>query len=736
MSRTHPLATHDAARHRRLAPVALACIASFLASPWAAAQTEPAAAAQNRLPEIVVTAQRISQLASKTALAITAVSGEELRATGTTTAVGLTSLAPNVLISAGSSASTDISIRGIVSSNTTEVGDPAAAFHIDGVYLGRPQSAGATFFDLQRIEVLRGPQGTLYGRNATAGAINLITNKPSNRFEGQVNATLGNYNLRNAEGMVNVPINDMLALRAVLSVTRRDGTLITAGAPNAFTKNRDDIDNQSARVHGLLKFNDSTRLLVTLDGSRNKGAGSGSVLLEDFQNGNGDARRTALGNRSEGTRSEKSTGLSAEFTTELGFAELTYLASRRTFDRDSTTSTLNPISFTLSNFTQTSHELRLASSGNSPLRWVAGLYAFNEEGDMDARFQFTNFRVAPTVVLPNFQQRFVQNPVDSSSRAVFGQATYSLTPQLRLTAGARTTEDEKSRLGVVTLSPPIAPNSSNVADVSYRRSTWKLGAEFDILPAVMVYGNVATGYKAGGYFDGDNARGDNTYKPESLRSVELGLKGRFLDNRLQLSAALFQYNYQDLQISYVTINPLTNATGTITTNAARATNRGAELEARWLVSDAGTLGLSVGLLDAKYKSFLFPVIPTRPVAIDYAGRKLDRAPETTLAVNYTHKWALADGSGLSANAAVRYSSSYVFSNFAIATPVQYTQAAFTRTDLSLTYASADDSWNVQAFVKNVGDRQAITGYSYSAFTGNQVFLSDPRTFGLRAGWRF
>ena len=315
--------------------------------------------------------------------------------------------------------------------------------------------------------------------------------------------------------------------------------------------------------------------------------------------------------------------------------------------------------------------------------------------------------MAPTVVLPNFEQRFVQNPVDSTSRAVFGQATYSLTPQLRLTAGVRSTEDEKSRLGVVTLTPRIAPNSNNVADVSYKRNTWKLGAEFD-----------------------------NTYKPESLRSIELGLKGRFLDRRLQLSAAVFQYDYQDLQISYVTINPLTNASGTITTNAAKATNRGAELEARWLVSDAGSLGLSIGLLDAKYKSFVFPVIPARPVAIDYAGRKLDKAPDTTVALNYTHKWTLANGSGLSATAAMRYSSSYVLSNFAIATPVQYTQAAFTRSDLSLTYESADDKWNVQTFVKNITDRQAITGYSFSAFTGNQVFLSDPRTVGVRAGWRF
>jgi len=686
--------------------------------------------------EVVVTAQRVSQLASRTALAITAVGGEELRATGTVNAAGLTSLAPNVLISGGSNASTDISIRGIASSNTTEVGDPAAAFHIDGVFLGRSQSAGATFFDLQRVEILRGPQGTLYGRNATAGAINLITNKPGRKFQGEVNLAVGNFGLKNVEGMVNVPVNDSLALRAVVTSTQRDGYLITAGAPNVFSKNRDDADNLSGRVHALVSLGADARLLLTLDGSRNKGAGPGSVRLEDFQGKTGDARRTNLGNRSEGTRDEKSTGLSAEFTAKLGIGELTYLGARRTFDRNSTSSTLNPVSFTISDFTQTSHELRLASTDTGPLRWLAGLYAFDERGNMDARFEFTNFRISATTVLPNFVQRFVQNPVVSKSKAVFGQATYAVTPGLRLTAGLRSTADEKSRLGDVTLTPAIAPGSKNVASVNYNRVTWKLGAEFDVAPAVMTYANLATGYKAGGYFDGDSARGDNTYRPEELTSIELGVKGRFLGDRLRVSASVFHYDYKDLQISYVTINPLTNATGTITSNAAKARNQGLELESRLKVTDQGTLNVSVGLLDARYKSFVFPVLPTRPAAIDYADKRLDKAPVTTLSVGYTQQWLLAGGSAFSATANTRYSSSYVVSNFAIATPVQYTQAGFSRSDLTLMYSAASDQWSVQAFVKNIQDKQAITGYSFSTFTGNQVFLSDPRTFGLRATAKF
>ncbi len=697
-----------------------------------------------RLADVIVTAQKVAQPAGKAAISITAIGGEELRTSGATNAVALSTLMPNVQISAGSSGSTDISIRGIVSTNTTEVGDPAAAFHVDGVYLGRPQSAGANFFDLERVEVLRGPQGTLYGRNATAGAINLITNKPGKKFAGEANILLGTQNLKGFEGMVNVPVNSTLALRAVVSSTVRDGYLTTAdgsGVANTFGKNRDDADNLSARVHGLLSFSATAKLLITADMSNNKGAGPGSVPLATFQNKTGSEQRTVLNNKNEGSRDDKSTGLAAEFTADLGVGELTYLGARRTFDRNNLSSTGGVTSLTVSGFTQTSHELRLASntgSGASALAWVGGLYAFDEQGDIDATFGINPFGAA------NPGYRFIQTPVTSKSVAAFGQATYSVTPTLRLTAGLRHTKDDKARDGRITNGAGTFnfPPGDNKAAVNYSKSTWKLGVDTDLAPGVLGYVGAATGYKAGGYFDGSNAKGDNTYRPELLTSVEAGVKGRFMDNRLRLSASVFSYDYKDLQISYVAINPLTNATGTITTNAARARNNGVELEAKLAVGDTGTLNVGLGLLDAKYKSFNFPAVllpvaaPARPVAIEFAGNKLDRAPDVTLTLGYTRDWALPGGAGITAYIGTRYSSSYVLSNFAVATPVQYTQASHTRTDLNATYNAAGDKWYVQAYGRNLENRTVMTGFSFSSLTGNQVYLNEPRNFGLRAGLRF
>lgn len=367
---------------------------------------------------------------------------------------------------------------------------------------------------------------------------------------------------------------------------------------------------------------------------------------------------------------------------------------------------------------------------------MAGLYFFNEKGNIDAAF--TNPALANQFGPGNPGVRFIQDPVNSKSNAIFGQVTYSVRPDLRLTAGLRVTSDEKSRDGRTTnLAGTFnAPSLVNKTKVNYDQTTWKLGADYDLAGNVLVYGNVATGYKAGGYFDGSNAAGDNTYRPELLTSVEAGIKGRFLDNRLRLSAAVLSYDYKDLQISYVTVDPLSNQIGTITTNAAKAKNTGFELEAKLAVSGNGTVNAALGLLNAKYGDFVFPVIAGRPVAINLAGQQLDKAPSATLTLGYTHDWTLSSGAAVTAYVGTRYSSSYKLSNFAIVTPIQYTQPSFTRTDVSVTYTAPRDKWYLQGYAKNLENRNVATGFAFSSLTGSNFLLADPFTFGLRGGVEF
>ena len=200
---------------------------------------------------------------------------------------------------------------------------------------------------------------------------------------------------------------------------------------------------------------------------------------------------------------------------------------------------------------------------------------------------------------------------------------------------------------------------------------------------------------------------------------------------------MFSYAYTDLQISYVAVNPLNNSVGAITTNAARARNTGLELEGKWAVSDSGTVNFALAILDAKYKSFVFPVaLPARPTATNYGDKSLDKAHNNTISLGYPHDWSLASGAGITASINTRRSSSYVLSNFAAAIPVQYTQAGFSRTDINATYNSAGDKWYVQGYVRNIENSSVMTGCTFSSLTGNQVYLSEPRTYGLRVGMKF
>jgi iron complex outermembrane receptor protein len=242
---------------------------------------------QGKIVEVMVTAQRVAQPASKTPVALSVISGDDLKSAGAVNASSLTDLVPNVQV-ANSNGATVIAIRGVSSADNTEKGDPSASFNIDGVNIARPQSAGLAFYDLERVEVLRGPQGTLYGRNATAGAINLITNKPADRFEASAAVEVGNYNTRKVDAMLNIKVNDALALRAAISGSKHDGYLrSTQGLQRDF----DDEDTISGRIHAVLKLAPSVSLLLSADSSEMRGAGPYAVPVTSFLSSSGDAQR-------------------------------------------------------------------------------------------------------------------------------------------------------------------------------------------------------------------------------------------------------------------------------------------------------------------------------------------------------------------------------------------------------------------------------------------------------------
>lgn len=732
-------------RHLLLLP-----LCSLLATAWPAMAQSPAAPAAAQPAdkadqEVVVTANKRSTLASKTPLALTVVDGDQLKAAGVIDARTIQEVSPGVQITQ-ESGRLQVNIRGVMSINATERGDPSNAFNIDGMYVGRPEAQFASFLDVQRVEVLRGPQGTLYGRNATGGAINVISNKPGNKLGGKASLEVGSFNARRAEAAIDVPVNSLLKLRAAVNANKRDSVL--KGPAGIGLEDQDDM---AARVHGLLTFSPATSLLLTAETSKINSNGFTPVPIINFYSGtvkggnaalpndllnpvwigdsvDKDLQRTVPASYAKPThRKFDNNGLRAELRHTTGLGEVVYqagwLEANGSFSQISGFNG-NPwrgdINASLNK--QMSHELRLQSPDNAAFNWVLGAYYFNEVLSRDIVYN--------TFINPNFTFRLkFTSEVENTAKAVFGQSSYALAPTLRLVTGARFSQDTKYAAdpcngGCLTI--PAAPFSR---EISNSKATWKLGLDWDASKDTFVYGSVSTGYKAGGF---NTSAGTAVYAPEELTSLEAGIKTRLLDNRLQLSASAFAYDYRNLQVSTtVCATNAQNVTscGTLTENAKKASIKGLELEGRFRPVNNGVINFAAALNQTRLGSYKPVNNPT--LVIDWTGQALDRAPKSTLRLGYTHTFELANGSAIEAGASAFRNSGYLHSSYGSDYATRYQQPAFTKFDAQISWRSADDKYTVQVFGKNLSDEVTVENRVPSA-----VNLAEPRTFGVRVNARF
>lgn len=694
--------------------------------------------------QIVVTANKVSQSALKVGASLSAIGSDDIREKGVTDAKSLTDLMPNTQISQAGNSSVVVNIRGIENTNTTGMGEPAAAFHIDGVYLGRMSGAGSAFYDIERVEVLRGPQGTLYGRNANAGVVNVITKAPSAKREGVVSVEVGNLGQKRMDGMFNLPVNEALSLRAAFSTNRRDGFSETKTATNGFTENQDSIHTDSMRLQADVKFSKQTSLNLSYDESTNKTSGP------NYYNLTAGGIPTKLVDPNlliQGRFNDKISGYKAELKSDLGFAYLNYIYGNRSTKNKEDYNTGPLLLLTKSTMDQESHELRLSSNDvKSPLQWVAGYYKFKETGtgQLDGNAPFYLFGPAApgpapfgpsqcggySACFPGLQ--YVDTLLSSESEAFFGQATYSLNETSRLIVGARSTTDMKLRdngaqifafSGVDYAGNPV---TALYGKASWKSSTYKLAIEKDLTSTQMVYASVSTGFKSGGFNDGDTRVTPSlVYQPENITAYEAGLNGKFLDNALQLTSSVFHYNYGNMQKSGVVNGSM------LTANTGTSTVDGAEISARYRLSKSGRFDASLGILRAKYTDY------TTPDGTIYAGMSLDKAPSLALNVGYSHNWNLESGARLTGYLGTKYSSSYVTTDTGDihVSPTQFTQEAFTKSNISLTYASADETKEVQFYVKNIENKSQLMG-SVAFFGANYGYMSEPRTVGVRSTFRF
>jgi iron complex outermembrane receptor protein len=643
--------------------LALACFMGGQARAQQGAQANGAPAAQpvNQLGEVIVTATRREQNVQKLALPITAVGSEKLRDAGVVNPQDLDKLVAGVSLTPNGS-TTQVFIRGVGTYAILQNAESAVAFNVDGVYMGLPALINGNFFDLDRVEVLKGPQGTLYGRNASAGAINVISAKPAFNHEADATFEVGNYGLVRAEGGANMPINDMVALRLSTQIINRSGY---------FTDGSGDDKEESVRAQVLFKPTDRLTANLSYTFFEQHGFGNGFVASPYVnasnpwigasttlgnsqiqlarQDGAGRGVAALNGRYPPGSPFALATQPAIETHTnsvhgqvdyDFGPAVLTVLAAYNQLQSFSNVQPGFTAQYNAAGH-QESVEARLASpAGAKILHWVAGVYAYGYNVDSTA------------TVLQGVSNSSALGPGSNQDKtyAGFGEATWSITDALRLTGGLRYSSETVTGISYVdpysftasgvisptaffgpggTTPPTVVSGVVNGKTISfseypqpsetYKSTNYKAGVEYDLTPTSMVFANVSTGYKAGGIIL-DSAPGaevlrsgqlvpggllPNTIQPEKLTAYTVGAKNKFLDGRLRANVDIFYWDYLNHQETPLLPQNNNGLPSPRIINVGKSKLQGVNFDLGYLVTPDDVVSAQIEYLDATFTNFKY-----------------------------------------------------------------------------------------------------------------------------------
>jgi iron complex outermembrane receptor protein len=642
--------------------VALAGAAQFLGVSSAAAQAQAAASqaeatgASSQIGEIVVTANKREENLQDVAASVQAISQAAVERQGVKEFTDLMRVNPELRINTG--IFTNITIRGIRTSNFGPTVDQPNAVHLDGVYVSRSTALNGLFFDTERVEVLAGPQGTLYGRNSAGGTINIITVKPKfDNFGGRASIDYGNYNSVTLNGAINVPISDNFAFRVAYWRNKHDG----------YNDNGTDNANQEAgRLSLLWQPSPRDTLFATIDKSfntpRNVGAqkirnvlknpsiatgtctgtpapfvclvpaGTPGSVVVPIPTGGSDGRSIAAFAGSQDLQKVHtvSGGAMIQYDHDFEWANLTAQAAYRdSFSNNTngtatgfnvdprliTTTVLTPQNWG-GNILKTrwnTQEIRLTSPGNQTLTWVGGLYRFDEHTFDPKSGNYSYARTFPNTPTTLGQVLYTQplrigndasNTLnDTIAYAAFGQATYTFADRLHLTGGIRYNDEKKHGIGFSLQNGVINPRT--VFDLKRHWTAWtyKLNASYDLTPANMVYADYSTGFKSGGFAFGSTP----AYEPETIKAYEVGTKNRFFNGRLTLNGSAWWYDYTNIVqtvFEFYFDTTLGRPNGFLnTTNGKKAKLSGQSITADWLLTDNDIVSVNATHIKSRFKEY-------------------------------------------------------------------------------------------------------------------------------------
>lgn len=675
--------------------------------------TDAPSSSDQELQEVVVTAEHRSADVEKTPISILTVSGDELRTAAKNTVEDVLRAVPGVEVQGTGSEGPRVFIRGIGPSPNS---DPTVSMSIDDIYQSDVSSLAQ--FDTARVEVLRGPQGTLYGRNATGGAVNIITNDPTNTFGGSTTLQIGNYSARHVETMLNLPIDDQLLTRYAFVYNQHDGYL-SNGANSA--------DNYAGRAKLRFQPGGNFDLTVTGEIEHIGGSPDGDVTGPLSSH----AFNYWYSSDQKGATDSNKQSVYARMNWNFDWAVLTFEPSYYRYVNHADNDALG---FGLGGNSATSHqyteELRLASPDSSRAQWVVGLYHLEDRSDTDPRAS----ELAPGTY--STTSGTVDAEIDhADSRAIFGQITYPIASSFRLIGGLRYTQDRKEH--AVTsedfVTGDFVSNSPTVA-LSNSAVTYKAGAEYDLTSSSLLYSDVSKGYKAGGL----NSAGSipQAYRPEDLLAYEVGSKNRLFGNRLQLNADAYYYDYTNMQVFIAgpptADNPVVSF---VMTNAAKSRLWGAESDLEWLATHEDRITAVIAYNNARFQNFIYPSIfygspPT--FILDRSGQTLPLAPSWTETLGYEHIFGLTNGASLTASFNLKETSSY---NVSVEPAPDVHQPAYHQTDAHLTYSGSGGHWDATLYGSNL-ENTAVRVFDQYAGGHNGLMLQPPRTYGLSVTARF
>jgi len=706
------------------------------------------------LEEITVVAQRREENLQEVPIAISAMNSSAIEKADIHDLTDIATRVPGLTFSPFSPGQNILALRGASSNDDGAGTDNSIAVFVDDVYLGRASNINPEMFDIERIEVLRGPQGTLYGKNTIGGAINIVSTKPdTDEMSGKIRGSIGNFSRVDLAGLINGPLSDSLAAKFSFSTRKRDGWVDNV----QLNKKQKDDDTQAFRGQ-LLYSGNEFEALFSADYNKLDVQDMARVPINTGHPGDpafwaakvpGSYSELCAGKGPDcaagpvdGFTKKEAWGVSAKLSWNFDIGELisitAYRESEADWNMDSTGTPASPLPgsvFGLVNddifdtTEQLSQEFRWVSELGDNFNYIAGLWLLNEETDRTECFDNDSTDSDCTPDADGGTTDWYQQVNETNSYAVFGQFDWSLSDTLTITAGGRYSYDKKEIDNQAIAGDFVVINQTfaNTVSENWSSFTPKLSLAYRKSQHTNFYATISKGFKSGGFAAAP--QGIEFTAPldqEEALNYEFGIKSDFADN-IRLNVALFFTEYTDLQIQ--TFGPLSAgaAFGTFQTfNAGDAEIAGIELEATWVLSDHLTLSGFYGYQDSEFKETNIPgtAFP------DQSGQNLIRTPENKYNLNADYTLPLDSGATLSASLSYRYTDDQrgELEPWAI-------QPEFNLLDARVSWTSADENLELALWGKNLGDEEYVT-HLYTIASSVVAVYGDPAMYGITASYNF